>query len=219
MKKLLSFVAVLAMALVVAAPCAAKAGTYYFDNTATGWDYVSVWSWSVDDADPLYQMSNELTGWPGAELSKDDATGYYVWENVDPASGAICVMFNNGNVDNAPTEQTCDALAEAGVDGKVCVPTVKNTADDEAADAKRKADQWYGEWKEVGAADAETPDAETPDAETPDAETPDAETPEVTPDAGKDEAPQTGDVAPIAAVAVLAVASMAVVVATRKKMA
>ena len=45
MKKLLSFVAVLAMALVVAAPTA-KAATYYFDNTATGWDNVSVWSWS-----------------------------------------------------------------------------------------------------------------------------------------------------------------------------
>ena len=219
MKKLLSFVAVLAMALVVA-PCVAKAGTYYFDNTATGWDYVSVWSWLDDGTlDPLYEMSNELTAWPGVELSKDDATGYYVWNNNDPAAGTVRVMFNNGNADNAATEQTCDALAEAAADGKVCTPTVQNTADDEAADAKRKADQWYGEWKEVGAADAETPDAETPDAETPDAETPDAETPEVTPDAGKDEAPQTGDVAPIAAVAVLAVASMAVVVATRKKMA
>ena len=207
MKKLLSFVAVLAMALVVAAPSMAKAETYYFDNTNTNWSNVSVWSWS-DGEDALWQMNNGLSAWPGAELSKDDATGYYVWECNGNLASDGAVMFNNGGEGVDATEQTCDALARAavGAAGKVCVPTVKNTADDEAADANRKADQWFGEWKEVGAADAETPDAETPDAE-------------VTPDAGKDEAPQTGDVAPIAAVAVLAVASMAVVVATRKKMA
>ena len=228
MKKLLSFVAALAAGLVVAGTSQAEAATYYFDNTATAWDNVSVWSWSVDDADPLFQMQNELSGWPGKELSKDDATGYYVWECKDPAAGTINVMFNNGGEGVDATAQTCDALAMTAVDGKVCTPTVENTADDETADANRKAGQWFGEWKDVAAKEeAPAPEDKPEDnkEETPAPEdnkeevTPDAGKDEVTPDAGKDEVPATGDVAPIAAVAVLAVASMAVVVATKKRMA
>lgn len=222
MKKLLSFVAVLAMALVVAAPSMAKAGeTYYFDNTNTGWANVSVWSWS-DGQDPLWAMTSNCTAWPGVELAKDDATGYYVWTVDGNVAADGAVMFNNGGEGVDATEQTCDALARAAVGnaGKVCVPTAKNTADDAAADSMRAEGQWFGEWKEVGASEeAPAPEADKEEAPAPEADKEEAPAPEVTPDAGKDEAPQTGDVAPIAAVAVLAVASMAVVVATRKKMA
>ena len=211
MKKLLSFVAVLAMALVVA-PCVAKASTFYFDNTNTGWDEVGVWSWSTED--PLWQTNQGMTAWPGVALEKDDATGYYVWETVGEAPSDIAVMFNSNVADGA--EQTCNALANCGdaAVGKVCVPTVKNSADDAAADPDNRVEgHWFGEWKEVGAAD----DNNTPD----DDKNPPADdnNKDEVGDAGKDEVPPTGDVAPIAAVAVLAVASMAVVVATRKKMA
>lgn len=211
MKKLLSFVAVLAMALVVA-PCVAKADTFYFDNTNTQWEEVGVWSWS--DSDPVWAVNNEMVAWPGQKLSKDDATGYYVWESNGTAPADVAVMFNSNVADGA--EQTCDALAKCGsaAVGKVCVPTVKNTADDAAADSTRAEGQWFGEWKEVGATD----DNNTPnDDKNPPVD--DNNKDEVGGDAGKDEVPPTGDVAPIAAVAVLAVASMAVVVATRKKMA
>lgn len=224
MKKLLSFVAVLAMALVVAAPSMAKAGeTYYFDNTNTNWSNVSVWSWS-DGEDPLWSMTSGCTAWPGVELAKDDATGYYVWTVDGNVAKDGAVMFNNGGEGVEANEQTCDALARAAVGkaGYVCVPTAKNTAEDAAADSMRAEGQWFGEWKEVassGNADADNEVAPDTDTEEVPEDKEEAPAPEVTPDAGKDEAPQTGDVAPIAAVAVLAVASMAVVVATRKRMA
>ena len=216
MKKLLSFVAVLAMALMVV-PCTAKAATYYFDNTNTNWEHVSVHSWSADGADAMWGMDNELPEWPGIELSKDEATGYYVWTSTVEPAGQVAIMFNNGSADAGvdADQQTCDALAKAAAAGKVCVPTVQNSADDEAADPEKKANQWFGEWKDAAAA----PEDDKEDAPAPTPEDDKEDAPEVTPDAGKDEAPQTGDVAPIAAVAVLAVASMAVVVATRKKMA
>ena len=148
LKKLLQFTLVLAM-MIVMAPNVAKAETYYFDNTNTGWSNVSVWSWS--SLDVLWQMNNYMTSWPGVELSIDDATGYYVWESEGelPEDGAV--MFNNGAGSLLPTEQTCDALAYGayGSADKVCVPTVKNSAEDEIADSRRREGQWFGEWKSV----------------------------------------------------------------------
>lgn len=150
MRKRLSFFVVMLLGLLVFSNNA-KAETYYFDNTNTKWEHISVWSWSA--ADLLWEIDNELEAWPGIELSKDDATGYYVWRTIGklPSDGAV--MFNNGSADSGVTvtEQTCNALSYAafGSAGKVCVPTVKNTADDEVMDWDRKQGQWFGEWKEV----------------------------------------------------------------------
>ncbi len=220
MKKLLSFVAVLAMALVVVAAADAKAATYYFDNTNTQWEEVAVWSWVTEGEDAMYEMNQGLTAWPGIKLEKDAATGYYVWEQGESTATKFAVMFNNNVAEGA--EQTCDALATSGADGKVCVPTVKNTADDAAADETRKEGQWFGEWIDLpnsgNGGDADGDDTAAGDDTTAGDDTA-AGDDVVTGDGDKDNTPATGDVAPIAVVAVLAVASMAVVVATRKRMA
>ena len=146
MKKKISFLVVMLLGLFVFSH-ESKAETYYFDNTNTQWEHVSVWSWS-DGLDQLWQMDNNLSAWPGIELTKDDASGYYVWEAYGelPSDGAV--MYNNGGEGVGNTEQICDALAyEAyGNAGKVCVPTVKNTAEDEENNPKRKEGLWYGEW-------------------------------------------------------------------------
>ncbi len=233
MKKLLSFVAVLAMALVVAAPSVAGAATYYVDPSAAGWSEVAVWTWQIEGENPDWTTESGISnGWPGLKLEKDAATGYFAWtpaetdEDGEPivVPTKYAVMFNN-NVDGG--EQTCDALATTAEDGKVCVLTVKNTADDEAADPTRKADQWFGEWRDVAAAtEPETTEPETTEPEKTEPEKTEPETTEpetVAPETGNGEKEtkpaKTADVAPIAAVSVLAIASMAVVVATKKKMA
>ncbi len=224
MKKVLSFGTCLALGLSVvgASSALAEEATFYFDNSTTNWDSVCVWAWSEQDG--LWASGIGFDAWPGIELEKDAATGYYVYVCEDYVEDGR-IMFNNH--DNG--EQTCDAVAQSAAAGKVCVPTVKNTADDEAADPLRKADQWYGEWQDVAAAEApaEAPAAEEPAAEAPAAEAPAAEEPAAEAPAAEApaaEAPaadagKTADATPIAAVAMLGLVSMAVVVATRKKIA
>lgn len=149
MKKMLHILIAVLFMLVVA-PSTAKAEVYYFDNTKTGWDHVSVWAWQ-DGTNQTWLLDNGIYSWPGAEILKDDASGYYIWHanGEMPADGAI--MFNNATEISEPTEMTCVTLAYGayGNSGKVCVPTVKNTAKDEAADSGRKAGTWYGEWREL----------------------------------------------------------------------
>ena len=146
--KNMCFLIVLCLGLLVFGN-SAKAETYYFDNSVTGWSYVSVWSWSLDD--DTWMMENNITSWPGIELSKDSATGYYVWETCGelPEDGAI--MFNDGGGGFYANDQICDAsaYAAAGAAGKVFVPTERNTVEDEEKDPMRKAGMWYGEWKPV----------------------------------------------------------------------
>ena len=148
MKKKISFLAVLFLSIFIM-NVSAKAETYYFDNTYTKWEHVSVWAWSEDDSDPLFQMYNGFSAWPGIELSKDSATGYYVWECEYPSTGKIAVMFNDGDESGDWTTTTCDLLARNASAGKVCVPTVVNTKADEEADFLRQEGRWYGEWKSL----------------------------------------------------------------------
>ena len=195
MKKVLSFATCLALGLSVVGTTAALAdsGKFYFDNDTAGWDAVNVWCWV--DGDDMWALDNGFEAWPGLSLEKDATTGYYVYDCADVVEG-LAVMFN----DAGAGKQTNDDAAKSAVAGKVCV------VGEVDADGK-----YAGEWKDVA---ADAPADDTTDA--PADDTTDAPADDTTdaPEAGK-----TGDVAPIVAVAMLGLASMAVVVATRKKIA
>ena len=193
MKKLLSFGTCLALGLTVvgASSALADAATFYFDNDTAGWDAVCAWGWLPDDE--MWAMDNGFEAWPGIALEKYATTGYYVYNCADYVDGAA-IMFN----DNGAGKQTNDAASTAAAPGKVCVVT------DTDADGKFNA-----EWKDVAGA-AKTDDKKDAAAAT--TTTDDKKT--ETAAAGK-----TADSATVAAVAMLGLASMAVVVATRKKIA
>lgn len=217
MKKLLSFGTCLALGLTVvgASSALADAATFYFDNDTAGWDAVCAWGWLPDDE--MWAMDNGFEAWPGIALEKDATTGYYVYNCPDYVDGAA-IMFN----DNGAGKQTNDAASTAAAPGKVCVVT------DTDADGKFNA-----EWKDVAASDAaastdKKDDAAATDDKKDDATTTtadkkdDAATTTTTADDKKTEtaaAGKTADTATVAAVAMLGLASMAVVVATRKKIA
>lgn len=217
MKKLLSFGTCLALGLTVvgASSALADAATFYFDNDAAGWDAVCAWGWLPDDE--MWAMDNGFEAWPGIALEKDATTGYYVYNCADYVDGAA-IMFN----DNGAGKQTNDAASTAAAPGKVCVVT------DTDADGKFNA-----EWKDVAAGDAaastdKKDDAAATDDKKDDATTTtsdkkdDAAATTTTADDKKTEtaaAGKTADTATVAAVAMLGLASMAVVVATRKKIA
>ena len=197
MKKVLSFATCLALGLSVVGTTAALAdsGKFYFDNDAAGWAAVNVWAWVSDD--DMWALDNGFEAWPGIALEKDAETGYYVYECADVVDG-MAVMFN----DNGAGQQTNDTAATAAVAGKVCVVT---EADENG--------QMNATWNDVAAAGT-TEETTTEETTTEETTTEETTTEETTADAGK-----TADVAPIAAVAMLGLASMAVVVATRKKIA
>lgn len=217
MKKLLSFGTCLALGLTVvgASSALADAATFYFDNDTAGWDAVCAWGWQPDDE--MWAMDNGFDAWPGIALEKDATTGYYVYNCADYVDGAA-IMFN----DNGAGKQTNDAAATAAAPGKVCVVT------DTDAEGKFNA-----EWKDVAASDAaastdKKDDAAATDDKKDDATTTtadkkdDAAATTTTADDKKTEtaaAGKTADTATVAAVAMLGLASMAVVVATRKKIA
>lgn len=216
MKKLLSFGTCLALGLTVvgASSALADAATFYFDNDTAGWDAVCAWGWLPDDE--MWAMDNGFEAWPGIALEKDATTGYYVYNCPDYVDGAA-IMFN----DNGAGKQTNDAASTSAAPGKVCVVT------DTDADGKYNA-----EWKDVAgaattddkkddaAASTTTSDDKKDDAATTTDDKKDAAT--TTTDDKKAEtaaAGKTADSATVAAVAMLGLASMAVVVATRKKIA
>lgn len=218
MKKLLSFGTCLALGLTVvgASSALADAATFYFDNDAAGWDAVCAWGWLPDDE--MWAMDNGFEAWPGIALEKDATTGYYVFNCPDYVDGAA-IMFN----DNGAGKQTNDDASTAAAPGKVCVVT------DTDADGKYNA-----EWKDVaGAATTDdkkdaaastttTSDDKKDDAtKTTDDKKDDAATTKTTDDKKTETAAagKTADSATVAAVAMLGLASMAVVVATRKKIA
>lgn len=218
MKKLLSFGTCLALGLTVvgASSALADAATFYFDNDAAGWDAVCAWGWLPDDE--MWAMDNGFEAWPGIALEKDATTGYYVYNCPDYVDGAA-IMFN----DNGAGKQTNDDASTAAAPGKVCVVT------DTDADGKYNA-----EWKDVaGAATTDdkkdaaastttTSDDKKDDAtKTTDDKKDDAATTKTTDDKKTETAAagKTADSATVAAVAMLGLASMAVVVATRKKIA
>lgn len=218
MKKLLSFGTCLALGLTVvgASSALADAATFYFDNDAAGWDAVCAWGWLPDDE--MWAMDNGFEAWPGIALEKDATTGYYVYNCPDYVDGAA-IMFN----DNGAGKQTNDDASTAAAPGKVCVVT------DTDADGKYNA-----EWKDVaGAATTDdkkdaaastttTSDDKKDDAtKTTDDKKDDAATTKTTDDKKTETAAagKTADTATVAAVAMLGLASMAVVVATRKKIA
>lgn len=218
MKKLLSFGTCLALGLTVvgASSALADAATFYFDNNAAGWDAVCAWGWLPDDE--MWAMDNGFEAWPGIALEKDATTGYYVYNCPDYVDGAA-IMFN----DNGAGKQTNDDASTAAAPGKVCVVT------DTDADGKYNA-----EWKDVaGAATTDdkkdaaastttTSDDKKDDAtKTTDDKKDDAATTKTTDDKKTETAAagKTADSATVAAVAMLGLASMAVVVATRKKIA
>lgn len=219
MKKLLSFGTCLALGLTVvgASSALADAATFYFDNDTAGWDAVCAWGWLPDDE--MWAMDNGFEAWPGIALEKDATTGYYVYNCPDYVDGAA-IMFN----DNGAGKQTNDAASTAAAPGKVCVVT------DTDADGKFNA-----EWKDVAASDAAastdkkddaatttTSDDKKDDATTTADKKDDAAATTTTADDKKTEtaaAGKTADTATVAAVAMLGLASMAVVVATRKKIA
>lgn len=218
MKKLLSFGTCLALGLTVvgASSALADAATFYFDNDAAGWDAVCAWGWLPDDE--MWAMDNGFEAWPGIALEKDATTGYYVFNCPDYVDGAA-IMFN----DNGAGKQTNDDASTAATPGKVCVVT------DTDADGKYNA-----EWKDVAGAattddkkDAAASTTTTSDDKKDDATTTtadkkdDAATTKTTDDKKTETAAagKTADSATVAAVAMLGLASMAVVVATRKKIA
>lgn len=218
MKKLLSFGTCLALGLTVvgASSALADAATFYFDNDAAGWDAVCAWGWLPDDE--MWAMDNGFEAWPGIALEKDATTGYYVYNCPDYVDGAA-IMFN----DNGAGKQTNDDASTAAAPGKVCVVT------DTDADGKYNA-----EWKDVAgaattddkkddaAASTTTSDDKKDDATTTTADKKDDAAATKTTDDKKTEtaaAGKTADSATVAAVAMLGLASMAVVVATRKKIA
>ena len=218
MKELLSFGTCLALGLTVvgASSALADAATFYFDNDAAGWDAVCAWGWLPDDE--MWAMDNGFEAWPGIALEKDATTGYYVYNCPDYVDGAA-IMFN----DNGAGKQTNDDASTAAAPGKVCVVT------DTDADGKYNA-----EWKDVaGAATTDdkkdaaastttTSDDKKDDAtKTTDDKKDDAATTKTTDDKKTETAAagKTADTATVAAVAMLGLASMAVVVATRKKIA
>lgn len=218
MKKLLSFGTCLALGLTVvgASSALADAATFYFDNDTAGWDAVCAWGWLPDDE--MWAMDNGFEAWPGIALEKDATTGYYVYNCPDYVDGAA-IMFN----DNGAGKQTNDAASTAAAPGKVCVVT------DTDADGKFNA-----EWKDVaGAATTDdkkdaaastttTSDDKKDDATTTTDDKKDDAAATTTTDDKKTEtaaAGKTADSATVAAVAMLGLASMAVVVATRKKIA
>lgn len=216
MKKLLSFGTCLALGLTVvgASSALADAATFYFDNDTAGWDAVCAWGWLADDE--MWAMDNGFEAWPGIALEKDATTGYYVYNCADYVDGAA-IMFN----DNGAGKQTNDAASTAAAPGKVCVVT------DTDAEGKFNA-----EWKDVAASadkkdDAAASTTTTSDDKKDDATTTsdkkdDAAATTTTSDDKKTEtaaAGKTADTATVAAVAMLGLASMAVVVATRKKIA
>lgn len=218
MKKLLSFGTCLALGLTVvgASSALADAATFYFDNDAAGWDAVCAWGWLPDDE--MWAMDNGFEAWPGIALEKDATTGYYVYNCADYVDGAA-IMFN----DNGAGKQTNDDAATSAAPGKVCVVT------DTDADGKYNA-----EWKDVAgaattddkkddaAASTTTSDDKKDDATTTTADKKDDAASTTTTDDKKTEtaaAGKTADSATVAAVAMLGLASMAVVVATRKKIA
>lgn len=219
MKKLLSFGTCLALGLTVvgASSALADAATFYFDNDAAGWDAVCAWGWLPDDE--MWAMDNGFEAWPGIALEKDATTGYYVYNCPDYVDGAA-IMFN----DNGAGKQTNDDASTSAAPGKVCVVT------DTDADGKYNA-----EWKDVAGAattDDKKDDAAASTTTTSDDKKDDAAA--TTTDDKKDAAAttttddkktetaaagKTADTATVAAVAMLGLASMAVVVATRKKIA
>lgn len=218
MKKLLSFGTCLALGLTVvgASSALADAATFYFDNDAAGWDAVCAWGWLPDDE--MWAMDNGFEAWPGIALEKDATTGYYVYNCPDYVDGAA-IMFN----DNGAGKQTNDDASTSAAPGKVCVVT------DTDADGKYNA-----EWKDVAgaattddkkddaAASTTTSDDKKDDATTTTADKKDDAAATTTTDDKKTEtaaAGKTADSATVAAVAMLGLASMAVVVATRKKIA
>lgn len=217
MKKLLSFGTCLALGLTVvgASSALADAATFYFDNDTAGWDAVCAWGWLPDDE--MWAMDNGFEAWPGIALEKDATTGYYVYNCPDYVDGAA-IMFN----DNGAGKQTNDAASTAAAPGKVCVVT------DTDADGKFNA-----EWKDVAGA-AKTDDKKDAAASTTTTSDDKKDDATTTTDDKKDDAAatttddkktetaaagKTADSATVAAVAMLGLASMAVVVATRKKIA
>lgn len=213
MKKLLSFGTCLALGLTVVGTSASFAAKYYFDNSTTAWENPCVWGWVAGD--DMWAMDAGFTAWPGIPMEQDAATSYYVAElSDDLIVDGVNIMFNG----NDGGVQTNDAAAAGAAVDHVCVPA------DVDADGKYNAT-----WEAVGAAEtpAETPaddtasDGTASDDTTADAPADDATT-DVTPAPEAPAAPEAGktaDAAPIAAVAVLGLVSMAVVVATRKKIA
>ncbi len=216
MKKLLSFGTCLALGLTVvgASSALADAATFYFDNDTAGWDAVCAWGWLPDDE--MWAMDNGFEAWPGIALEKDATTGYYVYNCADYVDGAA-IMFN----DNGAGKQTNDAASTSAAPGKVCVVT------DTDADGKYNA-----EWKDVAGA-ATTDDKKDAAASTTTTSDDKKDDATKTTDDKKDDATKTtddkktetaaagktADSATVAAVAMLGLASMAVVVATRKKIA
>lgn len=218
MKKLLSFGTCLALGLTVvgASSALADAATFYFDNDAAGWDAVCAWGWLPDDE--MWAMDNGFEAWPGIALEKDATTGYYVYNCPDYVDGAA-IMFN----DNGAGKQTNDAASTAAAPGKVCVVT---DTDEEG--------KFNAEWKDVAgaattddkkddaAASTTTSDDKKDDAAATTTDDKKDAAATTTTDDKKTEtaaAGKTADSATVAAVAMLGLASMAVVVATRKKIA
>lgn len=218
MKKLLSFGTCLALGLTVvgASSALADAATFYFDNDTAGWDAVCAWGWLPDDE--MWALDNGFEAWPGIALEKDATTGYYVYNCADYVDGAA-IMFN----DNGAGKQTNDAASTSAAPGKVCVVT------DTDADGKYNA-----EWKDVAgaattgdkkddaaASTTTTSDDKKDDATTKTDDKKDAAATTTTDDKKTETAAagKTADTATVAAVAMLGLASMAVVVATRKKIA
>ena len=99
----------------------------YSDVSATGWETVGVWAWSLED------QSNYTGGnWPGEQLTETetiDGKTYYVWNAPKEIAGqTIGFIVNNFNTDAG--KQTVDlnvtvkaegnfvVLTEEGADGK-----------------------------------------------------------------------------------------------------
>ncbi len=69
-----------------------KEVTVYFDNTRAGWGNVNVYVYGDTSADEI------AGGWPGKSMTKDTATGYYVYTfNTDRDFTRMNVIFNNGS--------------------------------------------------------------------------------------------------------------------------
>lgn len=66
--------------------------TVYFNNTKSGWNNVNLYVYGSDS-------SGEIAGrWPGKPMSRDTATGYYVYTfTTDKDYESLNVIFNNGS--------------------------------------------------------------------------------------------------------------------------
>ena len=179
-KKVLSFVAAMAMAMVL--PLSSMADVTLYVEKPADWDSVYFWCWDAQidgaTADAAFNPEDVPSAWPGWEFKKDDATGYYKYETKLDAFSCCFAGNAEGSVQTADITGITEGTYTFS-NGKVEKMDVNGEEKDRVVFTQ--------------ASGAPTGSAST------------------------DSTPKTADLAPIGIVAVIGLASVVVVLATRKK--